>query len=343
MHIFLIFLVGIIAIFCVFILYFSGSNNNSFDSKNTGKIESDEREQRKELAVSVAADFQRIGWERYDSAGYLTDDQIRRMNRAAISTQMKIMSTDPEQQCIYVHGDREEGYRIDKYGCSCPDFEERYLPCKHIYFLAFKLAGEHPDEDIEKIQRLFITMPDWKKWSYGIHKETAQFVRLRLALVDDSGISVMCYDPKYKIAKILDKKYGNKGKVYLTSSSRCGCADFQKRKYPCKHMYALAVELDGDEQKRITDQEHPPLHGIRFNLVGHFPKKSSSYVGVREEIATLSGPKEDLPYYMADAILLGENPSEKRKAMVEETTMEVFTLETVRELFSAEEKDDITV
>jgi len=295
---------------------------------------------RMEIAESVARDFQRLGWDNWSMSDHLSEEQMLRIKRARSSTRMKLMRCDHSGPCAYVRGDAMEGYRIDKYHCFCPDFDKRYAPCKHMYFLVFKLVGEHPDDDIASTRKTFASMPGWDQWDPDIHKNPDQFARLRLSMVDD-GLSVMCYDPKYKLAKVLDRNYANKGKLYLTSCRRCDCEDFQKRKFPCKHMYTLAAALGGDTTRCILDHNHPPLHGVKFTLVGHFPRKSKDYVGVREELASLSGPfGDEFPYYAASAILLGSDPSEDRQAMVAESGLEVLTLEMVREIFSGESAGD---
>lgn len=321
------------AIIYIIILYFYHLS----DKKKRQKALDEEARARKEMAADIAEYFKRVGWERWSSIGYLSDAELRRIKRAKSSANMRLMSCGGDR--VYVHGSGLEGYRIEDLGCSCPDFDKRYLPCKHMYFLVFKLVGDHPDDDVNNMQKLFSSMSGWDQWDPDIHKNPEQFVRLRLSMIDNR-LSVMCYDPKYKLAKVLDTTYpssNDKGQIHLASYDHCDCGDFRRRRFPCKHMYALAAALDGDVSKCILDYEHPPLHGIKFTLAGHFPRKSKDYIGVREELASLSGNfSDELPYYAASAILLGSDPSEGRQAMVKESGLEVFTLESVREIFSGE-------
>ena len=58
---------------------------------------------------------------------------------------------------------------------------------------------------------------------------------------------------------------------------------------PCKHMYALSFELDGDIQKEILDTTHTPLYGLVFALAGHLPKSSNGTGGIRAEITERGG------------------------------------------------------
>lgn len=292
-------------------------------------------EAQKRQARELSEKFALIGWRCWSNLGILTDADVLRMERGFHSTRMRLMGCNHSSRCIYVHGEKLDAYRIDDSGCFCPDFDERRMPCKHIYFLLHTLIGEAPYQDIVHMRKLFSSMPGWDQWEPDIHRTPEQFVRLRLSMLDD-GLSVLCYDAKFKIAKVLDMHYANKGQLYLTSCRRCGCEDFRERKLPCKHMYTLASALEGNVERPILDRDHPPLHGIKFTLAGHFPKKSKAYIGVREELAALTGDEEtELPYYDASAILLGENPSEGRQTMIEESGLEVFTLEDARTLFQS--------
>lgn len=320
-------------IFSFFVLVFIALKSQEAKAK---KEEQSFIQSRMEFGQHIAEYFMRIGWDDWTTNAHLTDEQLIRMKRAVSSTHMRIVRCDRSWPCIYVQGDGSRGYRIDRYHCFCPDFEERGLPCKHMYFVAFKLVGDQPDDDVRNIQKIFSTMPGWREWDPDIHKNPEQFVRLRLPAVDD-GLSVMCYDPKYQIAKVLDMNYASKGKIFLTSCRRCDCEDFHTRQFPCKHMYALALTLSGDAEKCILDHKHLPLHGIKFTLAGHFPRKNKDYIGVREELASLSGEfNDELPYYAASAILLGSDPSEGRQAMIKDSGLEVFTLDMVREVFGAD-------
>ncbi len=99
---------------------------------------------------------------------------------------------------------------------------------------------------IDKISNDFSLMPDWDIWDKSIHQAPGQIDRLERAIKEN--IKVLVYDPKYRNAKVC----GSTENIYLVSAKSCSCMDFRKRHLPCKHMYALAIELDGDIDKEIA-------------------------------------------------------------------------------------------
>lgn len=119
---------------------------------------------------------------------------------------------------------------------------------------------------IHKISEAFLAMPGWDIWDISIHKAPGQYERMERAAMSRK-ISILNYDPQYQLAKVQGKTA-----IYLTSCKRCSCPDYRKRRLPCKHMYALAMDLDGDVDKCIFDSEHPPLYGLTLALAGHLPK-----------------------------------------------------------------------
>lgn len=94
---------------------------------------------RRELARSVADDFKRIGWGAWGAPSHLTDEQATRMQRAADSTTMELLEYNPNIHTAVVRGEHGSVYHIDGYGCSCPDFRARQLPCKHMYFAFLRI------------------------------------------------------------------------------------------------------------------------------------------------------------------------------------------------------------
>lgn len=118
--------------------------------------------------------------------------------------------------------------------CTCADFEERKLPCKHIYRLAKELGiidiVKRPTFDKSKLEDL--------KNSSDIDSEPDQIKRQK------SGMSSKCkpieinYDEKTAI-------FSGSGKSpYITTTSTCTCRDYFVRKLPCKHIYRLRHELN---------------------------------------------------------------------------------------------------
>lgn len=118
--------------------------------------------------------------------------------------------------------------------CTCADFQERKLPCKHIYRLAKELGiidiVRRSSFDKEKLENI--------KKSSDIDSEPDQIKRQK------SGMSSKCkpvdinYDEKTAI-------FSGSGKSpYVTTTSTCTCRDYSVRRLPCKHIYRLRYELN---------------------------------------------------------------------------------------------------
>lgn len=97
----------------------------------------------------------------------------------------------------------------------------------------------------------FAAMPGWSEWDASIHRANGQYERLGRAVDSSSPIVIEEYDPLTQKASVI----GASGNRYTTSYRRCSCPDFRSRRLPCKHMYALAVALDGDVNARIINNE----------------------------------------------------------------------------------------
>ena len=80
-------------------------------------------------------------------------------------------------------------------------------------------------------QAIEIDYPDgWRKWPKKLHDEPEQKKRAAKAIYDDIRVD-RCVDSDQTGYYMVN--------VFQTSFSDCTCADFNKRKLPCKHMYAL--------------------------------------------------------------------------------------------------------
>lgn len=117
--------------------------------------------------------------------------------------------------------------------CNCGDFQERKLPCKHIYRLAAELGFieiiKRNSFDKEKLENI--------KNSSDIDNEPDQITRQK------SGMS-----SKYKPIEINYEDetalfQGSGKSPYITTPTTCTCRDFFVRKLPCKHIYRLRYEL----------------------------------------------------------------------------------------------------
>lgn len=75
----------------------------------------------------------------------------------------------------------------------------------------------------------------------GFHCSDEQSARFQRACSDETIGKVLSVDKKKLRAKI--KSSYKPDTVYSVSLTECTCPDFQQRKFPCKHMYRLALEL----------------------------------------------------------------------------------------------------
>ena len=85
-------------------------------------------------------------WKKWDPCSS-SEHQQRRMMRANTSD-ITIKEIDKENRFGIFVGERT--YRTTLESCTCPDFKERKLPCKHMYRLASELGLiELPDPDFK--------------------------------------------------------------------------------------------------------------------------------------------------------------------------------------------------
>jgi hypothetical protein len=77
----------------------------------------------------------------------------------------------------------------------------------------------------------------WPQWFADIHKEPDQVKRQISALSEKLEPLSIDKDDMSRLFK------GSAETSYFTTNLKCKCADFVKRKLPCKHMYRLAHHL----------------------------------------------------------------------------------------------------
>lgn len=179
---------------------------------------------------------------------------------------------------------------------------------------------------IDNLSDDFSKMPGWDMWDSSIHQASGQLDRAeRGSLL--SQLPNIRYDPQFQIAKVV----GTSG-VYLTSYKHCSCPDFRKRHLPCKHMYGLAMALDGHPEKGISNFENHPFLGLTFALAGRFPKDGNGKT-VKDKIRELGGEVSENVTFHCSALVLGNSPSENKISQAKEYDMEIFTSNTLETLF----------
>lgn len=76
-------------------------------------------------------------WSQWDRC---QNDEPQRIRMArAINGQLTVLTIDEKSKCAYFVGGKGEKYLTTLASCTCPDFKERKVPCKHMYRLASEL------------------------------------------------------------------------------------------------------------------------------------------------------------------------------------------------------------
>lgn len=174
----------------------------------------------------------------------------------------------------------------------------------------------------------FAAMPGWNIWDSSIHEAPGQFERMERAL--NKKIDILSYDPKYQLAKIR----GNTG-IYLTSCKRCSCPDYHNRHLPCKHMYALAIELGGNVEKYIIDSENKPLYGLKIALAGKFTGRKDDPNGIRSKINMRGGVWEDSISLSTPILVCGDAPSEIKVSFAKNNNIDILSEEAILTIFGS--------
>ena len=171
-------------------------------------------------------------WSDWDYSIYCDKSQTDRQGRA-ITYPFTFKINKHSQSARFSSTSELPYYDTTLSSCTCMDFQERKLPCKHIYRLALELGiidiVKRPAFDKEKLASI--------KESSDIDNEPDQLKRQK------SGMSAKCtpteidYDNKTAIFK------GSGKTPYTTTETTCTCRDYFVRKLPCKHIYRLRYEL----------------------------------------------------------------------------------------------------
>lgn len=191
----------------------------------------------------------------------------------------------------------------------------------------------YDEADAGWISNKFAAMPEWRDWPAWIHEDRTQLYRIRRAR--EENITILCYDPRFKLAKIR----GTSGSVYVTSAHGCSCPDFQYNQgnmAPCKHMYRLAIRLEGNPEREIYSTDETNLDGLRILFAGRFQKTQALHAAVQER----KGICEKSSLTDAQILVVGNNPSQDKVQYFEkhhlprlnaEEILQVFDLPAVKE------------
>ena len=116
-------------------------------------------------------------------------------------------------------------------------------------------------------------------WEVSIHESKEQQRRISTARKAETSPAVVDRENKTAEFKGSDKT------PYTTTLESCTCTDFMRRVLPCKHIYRLALELDGGDV----------VQGVNKN----------EYAGLPGDIFALSVESQEMLYDMCSALTSG--------------------------------------
>ena len=146
------YLIAIIVIMAVIIVLFSAREiQRKKQCLDSQRLKEDGYRQQKEILDTIinniTKDMELIGGTEWDTSIHRMPEQYERMKRASHQSEegkIKILLYDKELGIAKVQGTDGDMYLVNGLWCSCMDYRERGLPCKHMYLLAM----EHPEESI---------------------------------------------------------------------------------------------------------------------------------------------------------------------------------------------------
>ena len=172
-------------------------------------------------------------WPCWDVSIHADQAQIERQGRA-MTYPFSFKINRKKQTGIFSSTSDLPYYSTTLSECNCYDFQQRNLPCKHMYRLAVELGVieiiKRSSFDKATVQAIkesadIDTHPDQKK-----RMEKAKEAKYQPLSIDyNAGTAV----------------FAGSGKIpYETTLNSCTCRDFVVRRLPCKHIYRLRMELD---------------------------------------------------------------------------------------------------
>lgn len=171
-------------------------------------------------------------WPEWDQSLHENDDQVNRQGWA-MTYPFSFEIGKGGRSATFSSTSDLPYYATTLSQCSCYDFQNRKLPCKHIYRLAVELGVieiiKRPSFDKERLQTI--------KDSNDIDSQPDQ--QKRIAKAKESGCTPSFVDRNARTAI-----FAGSGKTpYTTTVDACTCRDYSVRRLPCKHIYRLRMEL----------------------------------------------------------------------------------------------------
>lgn len=98
------------------------------------------------------------------------------------------------------------------------------------------------------------------KWPDELHLDFEQVKRIQSA--KELKKSIISLDTATGTVKI----QGSEAEPYKATLKECGCADFMRRQLPCKHIYALAIEMGILEDSEIKKSKKEAQQEFKSDL-----------------------------------------------------------------------------
>jgi len=189
-----------------------------------------------------------LSWEQVN---HNDPEQLKRQKYARNNNRLTVISLNKKLQNGVFQGTSWTKYKTSMESCTCEDFLQRKLPCKHIYRLAYELGiMEVP---VTKRGGYRIPKADKEKktpvpWDQVDHNDPEQIKRQKSAL--SKKLTPISIDEELKTGM-----FEGSSKDYFVTMEKCECVDFSMRKLPCKHIYRLAHELGIYNLTNATKEE----------------------------------------------------------------------------------------
>jgi len=133
MELVLIIFLIVFAVLCFGVIIYNVKKHGSLSAWS--KLQKEEKEKRDIEWFEKYAEESNV-WN--NAALHSHPDQIRRQLR--IKYQVKPELVDADNGIYHIKGSETNHYSVSLNDCTCKDFSERGLPCKHMYALAAELG-----------------------------------------------------------------------------------------------------------------------------------------------------------------------------------------------------------
>jgi SWIM zinc finger len=189
--------------------------------------------------------------EHWDISDKAANSSLQQINRQKSARNLFVQRFDRSSgRAVLYDPKRKQTHIATLKTCDCVDFQrlkQVVYPCMHIYRVAAELGLltlDHMDRalaeridaesriaETERLQALPRDRTIWGNWSSEIHESFVQKNRQWRGYVDVYGVEGLV------------ERSGSGWLIngWSASVSQCHCPDFDERKLPCKHIYAVAI------------------------------------------------------------------------------------------------------